>query len=1193
MAAQWEFWIDRGGTFTDIVAQKPDGTYLTHKLLSENPKHYADAAVAGIRHALNLSTDAAIPESAIASVKMGTTVATNALLERQGEPTLLLMTQGLTDVLRIGYQTRPDLFALDIRLPKPLYACCVAVEERMAANGDQLTPLNQQAALTTLHDAYAQGYRSVAIVLMHAFQYPQHEITLAAMAKTVGFTHVSASHQVSPLIKLVNRGHTTVIDAYLSPVLKRYVKRVQTALGQIPLLFMQSNGGLTDAPHFHGKNAILSGPAGGVVGMVKTAELEGFKQLIGFDMGGTSTDVSHYAGTYERTFDTDIAGVHVSTPMMHIHTVAAGGGSILAYQQGRFQVGPASAGAYPGPTCYRHDGPLTITDCHVLLGRIQPDHFPAIFGPQHNQALDRDRVVDKFQTLAAQINAHTSTPKSVEDIALGFLDIAIDNMANAIKHISSQRGYDVSTYVLCAFGGAGGQHACRVADALGMQSIFLHRHAAVLSAYGIGLAERRTILEQTLSTPLHKKTFTTIQQHLTQLSAKATTQMVAQGVTAQAITIKCKAQLRYTGVDSVILVDWTNLDGMAANFTAQHQQYFGFTSPKQIVVEAIHVDVSSGAKTVHLKEPNNTHQATPDSRITLYDADQWQSVPLRHWAGLKPKQRILGPASIIDANNTVLIETGWQAKVTTHGNLVLERVHPLLRAALSTAVDPILLEIINNAYRTIAEQMGAVLEKTATSVNIKERLDFSCAIFDEHGELIVNAPHIPVHLGSMSDSIQAVIAQFQNDMHEGDVFILNSPYQGGTHLPDITLVKPIWQAQHIAFYVASRGHHADIGGITPGSMPPHSRHIQEEGILIPAQKLITRGTFQESRLITLLTQGQYPARNPKQNIEDLLAQVAACEKGRQGLEHLVCHFGLSVVKAYMQHVQDHAEQSVKQLLTHLQDGAFTYPMDDGSRIQVALRVDQQQQQATIDFAGTSAQHSGNFNAPKSVCKAAVLYVFRCLVGTDIPLNAGFFKPLKILIPAHSMLAPEAPAAVVAGNVETSQAIVDALFGATQTLAASQGTCNNLTFGNDQFQYYETLCGGSGAGPGFHGTDAVHTHMTNSRLTDPEILEQRFPVLLKTFCVRHNTGGLGQYVGGQGVVRELVFQQKMTVAILSNHRRIAPFGLAGGNAGAIGENTLIRANGQRTRLSGCEQIMVDPGDSLQIKTPGGGGFGKID
>nr|WP_204602005.1 hydantoinase B/oxoprolinase family protein [Paremcibacter congregatus] len=1190
---KWQFWIDRGGTFTDVVAMAPDGALHSHKLLSENPEHYEDAALQGIRDFLGLGKDDPIPARRVAAVKMGTTVATNALLERKGDRTLLVITKGFRDALRIGYQNRPDLFALDVQLPELLYEKVIEVEERISAHGEIETPLKLTALKPALQDAYAMGIDAVSVVTLHGYRYPDHEQQIGALAGQVGFRQISLSHVTSPLMKLVSRGDTTVVDAYLSPILLRYRNRVQQALPGVPLYFMQSNGGLAHADHFHGKDAILSGPAGGIVGAVKTAAQSGYTRLIGFDMGGTSTDVTHYNGSYERSFDTQVAGVRMRVPMMHIHTVAAGGGSILTFDGSRFRVGPDSAGANPGPAGYRRGGPLTVTDCNILLGRIDPKSFPNVFGPTGDHPLDREIVTARFQEIADAITASGRPEPTLEEIAEGFLAIAVENMATAIKKISTQRGYDVSDYTLVSFGGAGGQHACKVADRLGMKRIFLHPLAGVLSAYGMGLADLRSLKEQAIEQPLDARNLTEVTRCIDDLERAARQDLQDQNV-AKIDTLK-NLQIKYAGSDSTLQVPLGTLREIQNDFEQQHRQQFGFISPEKIlIVEAVTVEAYGGGGTVTpaAKQPPDRSQTAARQQIHL--DGRIKDCPRWHRDQLAPGAPVSGPAVILEDHGTNLVEPGWQARIDEQNNLILERITPIeRRAAIGTEADPVMLEIFNNLFMSIAEQMGAVLEKVAHSVNMKERLDFSCALFDSAGNLVANAPHMPVHLGSMGASVKAVIAANRGEMRRGDCYLLNDPYHGGTHLPDMTVVTPYFDAdkeQAPLFYLATRGHHADIGGITPGSMPPLSRHIDEEGILFDNFHLTHNGEFQETALRQKLRSGRWPARNPDQNIADLKAQIAANEKGARELDRMIREFTLPVVRAYMTHVQDNAEEAVRRVIEVLRDGSYDYPLDNGAHIRVRITINATARTARVDFTGTSAQLDSNFNAPLAVCRAAVLYVFRCLVEDDIPLNEGCLKPIEIIVPKGSMLNPLPPAAVVAGNVEPSQSVVNALFLALDVMAAAQGTMNNLTFGDDEFQYYETLAGGMGATHDNDGASAVQSHMTNSRLTDPEVLEWRYPVTLETFEIRHGSGGHGQHRGGDGVIRHIRFNHPMTAAIIANHRRVPPAGLDGGEDGLCGVNKVMRTNGTEEMLASAAETQMQPGDVLIIETPGGGGCG---
>ncbi len=1195
---EWQFWIDRGGTFTDLVARKPDGSLVTHKLLSENPEQYPDAAIQGIRDLLGVAAGETIPTEAVEAVKMGTTVATNALLERKGERTLLVITEGFRDALLIAYQHRPQLFARQIKRPEQLYEQVVEIEERMSAEGEVLTPLNLEKSREQLQAAFDAGFRSVAVVLMHGYRYHDHERQLGELAAEIGFPQISVSYQVSPLMKLVSRGDTTVVDAYLSPILRRYVDQVAGQLGDARLMFMQSNGGLTDAKLFQGKDSILSGPAGGIVGAVQTAAMGGLDKIITFDMGGTSTDVAHYNGEYERAFETQVAGIRMRAPMMQIHTVAAGGGSILHFDGSRYRVGPDSAGANPGPACYRRGGPLSVTDSNVMLGRVVPEFFPKVFGPDADQPLDGEVVREKFTAMAAEIKAATWDERSPEDVAEGFRRIAVENMANAIKEISTQRGYDVTEYTLCSFGGAGGQHACEIADTLGMTKIFLHPFAGVLSAYGMGLADLRALREQAVEGGLNDQVVGEIGKVLGELAVDAAEELRAQGIGDERIEVLRKVHLRYAGTDSSLIVDFGDRAKIIEGFEQAHRQRYGFITDKDHIVEAVSVEAVGKTDSIEDKKLTaGTRSGAPEAaaQTRIYAGGAWHDAPVYERAALQAGDLVNGPAIVIEPTSTTVVEPGWQAALSERDHLVLDRVVPLEReVAVGTEVDPVMLEIFNNLFMSIAEQMGSTLENTSYSVNIKERLDFSCAIFDPEGNLVANAPHMPVHLGSMSESIRTVIRERTGSMSPGDVYVLNAPYNGGTHLPDITVITPVFDqaGKDILFFVASRGHHADIGGISPGSMPPNSRNVEEEGVLIDNFMMVEQGRFLEEETRALLASGKYPARNPEQNIADLKAQIAANEKGVQELRRMVTHFSLEVVHAYMGHVQDNAEEQVRRVLDVLADGSFTYDMDNGAQVSVSIKIDKAARRAVIDFAGTSAQLDSNFNAPSSVCRAAVLYVFRTLVDDEIPMNEGCLKPLDVRIPDGSMLNPQYPAAVVAGNVETSQVITDTLYGALGIMASAQGTMNNFTFGNGEHQYYETICGGSGAGASYDGTDAIHTHMTNSRLTDPEILEWRFPVLLERFQVRPNSGGAGKHRGGDGARREIVFREAMTAAMLSNHRKVPPFGLAGGGSGALGKNWVERTDGTTVSLTATDSVEMAPGDRFVIETPGGGGYGAV-
>jgi 5-oxoprolinase (ATP-hydrolysing) len=1206
----WKFFADRGGTFTDIVAITPDNQIITHKLLSQNPERYEDAIIQGIRDILRLSPQDSLTSEEIKVIKIGTTVGTNALLERKGDRTVLVITKGFKDALRIGYQNRPDIFAREIILPELLYEEVIEIEERIDAQGNELIALNLEKIETDLTQVYQSGIHSCAIIFMHSYRHPNHEKQVAKIAEEIGFTQISVSHQVSQLMKLISRGDTTVVDAYISPILRRYVDQVTNQLdnnqkSSIKLMFMQSNGGLTNANNFQGKDSLLSGPAGGIVGAVQSSLKAGFDKIITFDMGGTSTDVAHFKGEYERQFETEIAGIRMRVPMMAIHTVAAGGSSILHFENNRYQVGPDSAGANPGPASYRRGGPLCITDANILLGKIQSQYFPAVFGFTGNLPLDSEIVRQKFTLLAQQIKTQTGNVFTPESVASGFIEIAVENMANAIKKISVQRGYDVSEYTLVCFGGAGGQHACLIAEKLGIQRIFIHPYAGVLSAYGIGLADIRVVKQCSIEKCLQTDNLEELKKVITELRLAAEQEIMAslENPSKDNFQIIIKARLKYQGTDSTLLIDFQeDIALMRLAFEQEHHLRYGFIQPhKNLIVDSLSVEMIQPIAIPEEPLISRSSQELPNAiaEVKIFTKNQWYYTPVYQREDLQPDDHIIGPAMIVEKTGTNIIEPNWQAILTNRNSLILEPINSkkILRKKtveeISLKPDPVRLEIFKNLFQFIAEEMGITLQNTASSVNIKERLDFSCAIFDQHGDLVANAPHIPVHLGSMSASVHSLINAIGENLKKGDVYASNNPYNGGTHLPDITVITPVFNqaGTQILFYVASRGHHADIGGITPGSMPPNSHNITEEGVLIDNFQLIQQGEFQEIALRELLSNNLYPARNLDQNIADLIAQVNANAKGVEELQRIVEHYGLFTVQAYMNFVQDHAEESVRSAIAVLKAGEFCYVMDRGEKIQVKITINYHHRSAIIDFTGTSAQLNSNLNAPVAVCQAAVLYVFRTLVNENIPLNHGCLKPLTLIIPEGSMLNPSYPAAIVAGNVETSQAIVNALYGALGVMAASQGTMNNFTFGNEKYQYYETICGGSGAGATFSGTSAVQTQMTNSRLTDPEVLEWRFPVLLESFEIRPHSGGLGQFNGGDGVIRKIRFLEPMTANILSGNRVIPPFGLNGGRSGQVGHNYLIRRDGSWEELGAIASVSMEAGDTFVIESPGGGGFGE--
>jgi len=1206
----WDFWIDRGGTFTDVVARSPDGRLESRKLLSENAEHYEDAALQAIRDTLGLGPVDPIPGARVGRVKMGTTVATNALLERKGAPTVLVTTQGLRDQLRLAFQHRPDLFAREIVLPELLYSHVIEAEERVRADGTVEAALDAGRLKVDLEAAYAEGYRAVAVVFLHGYRHQDHEAEAGRIAREIGFPQVSVSHEVSPLMKMVNRGDTTVVDAYLSPILRAYVDRVAAAFGGAEdaedigskLMFMQSNGGLTDARLFQGKDAILSGPAGGVVGAAATSQIAGFEKIIGFDMGGTSTDVCHFAGAYERVLNTLVAGVRVTAPMMDIHTVAAGGGSLLQFDGTRLRVGPESAGASPGPACYGRGGPLAVTDANLVTGKLSPDFFPAIFGPDADRPLDAEAARSAFAALSEE------TAKPVEELADGFLRIANENMANAIKKISVQQGHDVTEYCLTVFGGAGAQHAAAIADILGMETCLIHPMASLLSAYGMGLADIRATREQAVEAELSEESRARAGADLDRLGADAAAEVAGQGVPEPAIAVARSLMLKVKGTDTALPIAFGALDALKARFREAHRARFGFDAGEvALVIEAVAAEAVG--KAADLSEPELATATRDEAEIEtaatapVFSSGAWHEARFVRREAMRPGDRLSGPAVIVEPHTSIVVEPGWRAEITVHDHVVLRRVRPREDRAIGTAADPVMLEVFNNLYMSIAEQMGAVLENTAASVTIKERLDFSCAVFDAEGDLIANAPHMPVHLGSMSASVRTIIAQ-NPGMRPGDVFVLNAPYNGGTHLPDVTVVTPVWDdaGAEVLFYTSARGHHTDIGGLTPGSAPPDSRVVEDEGVLIDNFQLVdgATGRFREAELRALLTGARYPARSPDINVADLKAQVASCEKGAAELRRMVEHFGLDVVRAYMGHVQDNAEELVRRRIEVLSDTELTYEMDPGfdgepRAIKVKVTVDREARSATVDFTGTTGQLATNYNAPEPVTRAAVLYVFRLLVDDAIPMNEGVMKPLEVILPPGTMLSPQYPAAVIAGNTETSMAVTSALLLALGVQAAGQSTMNNTTWGNATYQYYETICGGAGAGilndgTGHKGCSGVHTHMTNSRLTDPEVLEWRFPVVLEDFSLRTGSGGAGQWPGGDGVVRRIRFLEEMTIAVLSGHRVVPPPGLGGGRPGALGLNRIIRSDGSEEVLGSADKRQMAPGDTWLIETPGGGGYG---
>lgn len=1194
MIKKWDFWVDRGGTFTDIVARTPNGALKAHKLLSENPEAYPDAAIQGIRDLMGLAKSQTIPSEQIATVKMGTTVATNALLERKGDRVLLLTNKGFADALEIGYQARPRLFDREIKKPGLLYEQVAEVSGRILNDGLEEQVFDEEEAKLVLQKAYDDGIRSVAIVFMHAYRFPNHEQSAAVIAKRIGFEQISPSHVVSPLIKFVGRGDTAVVDAYLSPILRRYVDQVESELDtqntDLRLMFMMSSGGLTAAHLFQGRDAILSGPAGGIVGAVETSRIAGYEKIISFDMGGTSTDVAHYAGDLEKDFDTQVAGVRMRAPMMKIHTVAAGGGSLLTYDGSRYRVGPQSAGANPGPTSYRRGGPLAVTDANVMLGKLQPKFFPSVFGPDQKQPLDKKAVEEKFNEIAK-----TSGVSSPEEVAEGFLKIAVENMANAVKKISVQRGYDITKYALTCFGGAGGQHACAVADILGMKTIIIHPFSGILSAYGMGLADIKASRQRSVEKTFNSPVLQDLQWTINQLGKEAKQELIEQGVKCEQISIQRKLHLKYKGTDSTIDVPFASIAAMQTAFEKIHKEQFGFIMPdNNIVIDLVEVEaIGGGAVSLETKHEASNSKAQSTETVKFYSGGTWQTANVYDRNLLRTGHKVKGPAIIVEDIGTIIVEPNWQADVNEYEHIILSRLETeKQRELVSADADPVMLEVFNNLFMSIAEQMGVRLQKTARSTNIKERLDFSCAVFNGESALIANAPHTPVHLGSMDASVKSVMAAHAT-MKKGDVYVTNAPYNGGTHLPDITVVTPVFGDKNSKplFFVASRGHHADVGGIAPGSMTPLATSIEEEGVVLDNLKLVEEGEFLDTEIRQVLDGGKYPCRNTEQNIADLKAQIAANEKGVRELLSMVDNFSLEVVLSYMGHVRDYAEECVRRVIANLQDGEAVTHFDQGCKIVLKITVDNEARSATLDFTGTSDQQSDNFNAPEPVTRAAVLYAFRCMVDDDIPMNEGCMRPLNIILPERSMLTPQYPAAVVAGNVEVSQAVTDCLFAALNAIAGAQGTMNNFNFGDDEYQYYETICGGSGAGPGFNGAHAVHTHMTNTRLTDPEVLELRYPVVLEKFQIRRGTGGKGKWTGGDGLNRTVRFLQPMDVSFLCGRRVVPPAGLAGGEDGVIGRNAKRDVDGTVHELDGRVQLRCEKGEAVIIQTPSGGGYGK--
>jgi 5-oxoprolinase (ATP-hydrolysing) len=1187
----WTFWIDRGGTFTDVIGRSPDGAEQTLKLLSASPS-YADAAVEAMRRLLCVEPGERFPADRVAAIKMGTTVATNALLERKGARTLLVVTRGFADSILIGDQSRPELFALDILRPEPLYAGVIEAEERLASDGGVVAALDAAALGAALTAARREGFTSVAIAFLHSDLNPAHERAAGEIARAAGFDYVALSHEASPLPRFIPRAETAVADAYLTPVLRAYVEQVAEAVEGAPLWFMTSAGQLVRAEAFRGKDAVVSGPAGGVVGVARTARLAGSTAVLGFDMGGTSTDVCRFAGTLERRDTARVAGARLRSPMLDVETVAAGGGSILTHDGFRARAGPASAGADPGPACYGRGGPATVTDANLVLGRLDPSWFPSVFGPRGDAPLDPAAARARIAELAVAMGL------SVEAAAEGFVAVAVEQMAQAVRRISTERGFDPRDHALVSFGGAAGQVCCQVADALGVTEVLSPKHASLLSAWGIGQASVGALRQAGLELPLDPAGLAAADVLADRLAAEAREALAAQG--SDAGTVERRLLLRYDGADAALPVPVSDASTARNAFETAHQRLFGFIEPdRAILIGSVEAEASAASASAHPGEGLDPDQGARDLGQHPDRSGPHPGPGLRRDEPLivqaREFDRIDGPALIIRSDTQIAVAGGWRATAEADGLIRLTRSVPLVATAIAAdRPDPVTLELFNRRFMGVAEAMGAALERTAHSVNIKERLDFSCALFDADGGLVANAPHMPVHLGSMGASVRATKARHPV-LRAGEAFALNNPYFGGTHLPDITVVMPVFMEEDgaPAFYVAARGHHADVGGIQPGSMPPFSKTLDEEGVLLDAVPIMREGRFLEAETRAALAKGRWPARAPDRNLADLKAQIAACQAGAAAVADMIRAHGPQTVARYMTFVQQNAEQSVRRAVGRLVDGEARVPMDGGGEVAVTVKVDAARGEAVLDFTGSADQLGNNFNAPAAIVDAAALYVFRSLVDDDIPLNAGCLTPLKILTRHGSMLDPEPPAAVVAGNVETSQHVVDALYAAIGAMANSQGSMNNFTFGDDQKQYYETICGGAGATATRAGTSAVHTHMTNSRLTDPEILERRFPVRVEHFGVRQGSGGEGLHRGGDGAVRRLRFLAPMEAALLSTRRSHSPQGICGGSAALAGRQRLIEAGGGVKELPGCFSITVRPGDVVEIETPGGGGFGSRD
>uniref|UniRef100_T1DC93 Putative 5-oxoprolinase n=1 Tax=Cupiennius salei TaxID=6928 RepID=T1DC93_CUPSA len=1247
------FAIDRGGTFTDIFALCPGKKIKLLKLLSDDPVNYPDAPREGIRRIISQETgmdlppNHEIPTKNLDWIRMGTTVATNALLERKGERIALFITAGFKDILHIGNQARPSIFSLEIVCPEHLYEEVIEIKERVVLQQSNcqlniagstftgitgedikiLDPLNENQVREELSKLQEKGIRSLAVVFLHSYLFPDHELKVKDIALEMGFKHISLSSEVMAMLRIVPRGHTACVDAYLTPCIKRYVENFsagfQDQLKDVNVLFMQSDGGLTPMNLFWGSRAVLSGPAGGVIGYSKTAYGAFSKQpVIGFDMGGTSTDVSRYDGQYDHIYDTAIAGVTIQSPQLDIQTVAAGGGSMLFFRSGLLVVGPESAGAHPGPVCYRKGGPLTVTDANLVLGRLQPEFFPKIFGRTKDLPLDKQATMEAFENLTKEVNNFIQSQSagdvaeqhcySVPELALGFVTVANETMSRPIRAITQGKGFDTSQHVLAVFGGAGSQHACSIAKNLGISTIFIHKYAGILSAFGMALADVVSEAQESCAAVFSHENFDYINSRLKALSSKCIIKLQEQGFNEDQICLELYLNMRYEKTDCALMCSRPSSSNEIMDFLSifldRYKREFGFSIPNRpILVDDIRVrglakhcfDFSSDVK---IADSPPKHKSV----VECYFEGGFQETRIYVIEDLCYGHEIVGPAIIIDANCTILVEPDCLATVTEDGSILI-KVLKTSSQSVSTALDMIQLSIFSHRFMSIAEQMGKVLQRTAISTNIKERLDFSCALFGPDGGLVSNAPHIPVHLGSMQEAVKYQIRHLGDSIREGDVILSNHPLAGGTHLPDLTVITPVFDGNgsRPIFFVASRGHHADIGGLTPGSMPAHSTLLSQEGAVFLSFKLVEDGIFQEEALTNLLREpskvpGCAGTRNLQDNLSDLKAQIAANQKGISLVHALIREYGLEVVQSYMAHIQRNAEIAVRDMLKKIGSAArqttgsstlvATDHMDDGTVIQLKVDIDVGTGGATFDFRGTGYEVRGNCNAPCAVTFSAIIYCLRCMIQHDIPLNQGCLSPVRVLIPQGTILSPSGEAAVVGGNVLTSQRVVDVVLKAFEACAASQGCMNNITFGDETLGYYETVAGGAGAGPYFQGRSGVHTHMTNTRITDPEVLEKRYPVILECFHLKEGTGGRGKYRGGDGVLRKIRFRKDMTLSVLTERRVFAPYGLKGGGDGKMGSNLLIRKDGRVINLGSKNSVQVFPGDAFLLQTPGGGGYG---